>query len=69
MIFKQTVNTLLSGQQEKRKTGPQAELHHRQVESEILCNDTAGQFWDLLGNGEGLFFWFLGVFNYEVKEI
>jgi len=45
VIFRQTGNTLLfSGQQENRKTGPQAELHHRQVESEILCNDPAGWF-------------------------
>lgn len=43
VIFRQTENTLLlSGQQEKRKTGPQAELHHRQVKSEIPCNDIAG---------------------------
>lgn len=57
VIFRQTENTLLlSGQQEHRKTGPQAELHHRQVKSEILCNDPAGQFWGLLGEGEGLGF-------------
>lgn len=57
VIFRQTENTLLlSGQQEHRKTGPQAELHHRQVKSEILCNDPAGQFCGLLGEGEGLVF-------------
>lgn len=48
-IFRQTGNTLLlSGQWEKRKTGPQEELHHRQVEFEILCNDPAGRFGALL---------------------
>lgn len=52
VIFRQRENTLLlSGQQEKRKTGPQAELHHRQVEFEIPCNDTAGKFWGLLEEG------------------
>lgn len=54
---------LLSGQQEKRKTGPQAELDHRQVEFEILCNDPDGWFWGLLGFFVWLgFFWFGGCF-------
>lgn len=67
VIFRQTENTLLlSGQQEHRKTGPQAELHHRQVKSEILCNDPAGQFWGLLGEGESLFCSFF--LKYEEKE-
>lgn len=58
-IFRQTANTLLlAGQQEKGKTGPQAALHHRHVEFEILCNDSAGQFWVLL-RGCLLFFFFL----------
>lgn len=61
VIFRQTENTLLlSGQQEKRKTGPQAELHHRQVESKTLRNDPTGQFWGLLGEGEGVFCLFGG---------
>lgn len=70
VIFRQTENTLLlSGQQEKRKTGPQAELHHRQVESESVCNDPIGQFWGLLGEGEGVFLSFWRFLTTKRKKI
>lgn len=62
VIFRQTENTLLlSGQQEHRKTGPQAELHHRQVESDTLCIDPPGQFWLYWGK-EKVWSLFSGVF-------
>lgn len=44
VIFRQAGNILLlPGQQEKGKTGPQAQLHHRQVKFEIICSDPAGR--------------------------